>query len=163
MNSPKIVSLDALPALVSDLKKAGKKIVTTNGAFDLLHIGHVRGLEESKRQGDVLIVGVNSDASIKKNKSPLRPIISEIQRAEMLAALSCVDYVVIFQEERPLNLLDVVRPHTHTKGGEYDPEKLHETEFLRKQGTHIVSNGDKIESTTNIIERILSRYGKSQG
>ena len=160
MNSAgKIVSLDAISALSTDLKKQGKKIVTTNGAFDLLHIGHTRSLEQSKSWGDVLIVGINSDASVKQYKSLERPIIPEAERAEMVAALACVDYVVIFGDERPMRFLEAVQPHIHTKGGDYDMEELHETKLIRSFGGEI-RRTNSVKSTTGIIERILAIYGR---
>ncbi len=153
------MSLDQLPALVAELKSSGKKIVTTNGAFDLLHIGHTRALQKSKSLGDILIVGVNSDASVKQYKSPRRPIIPERERAEMLAALSCVDYVVLFEEDTPLRFLEAAKPDIHTKGGDYDPEQLKETELIRRQGGVIFKTESIGGSSTGIIERILGIYG----
>jgi rfaE bifunctional protein nucleotidyltransferase chain/domain len=154
----KIVSLQELEGILPELKKQGKKIVTTNGAFDLLHIGHKRALEKSKSLGDVLIVMVNSDSSVKQYKSDLRPIIPEEERAEMLAGLSCVDYVTIFSELDPRNLLEKIKPDVHTKGGDYKPEGLLEFDGISKNGGTIVMT-ESIKSTTGIIEKILKIYG----
>ena len=153
----KIVTLPELEVIVHELKNQGKKIVTTNGAFDLLHVGHVQALEASKTYGDVLIVGLNSDTSIKQYKSELRPIIPETERAEMLAALACVDYVTIFNETDPKMFLELVKPDVHTKGGDYDPEKLLEYDVITRNGGKVIKT-DSIKSTTGIIEKILKSY-----
>lgn len=150
----KIVTLQELEVIVTGLKKEGKKIVTTNGAFDLFHVGHKKVLEESKSFGDVLIVGVNSDASVKQYKSNKRPIIPEDERAEIVAALACVDYVLIFEDLRPIKFLEIVKPDIHTKGGEYDVEKLHETEIIRQNGGVIIKTKSVKLTTTEIIEKI---------
>ena len=153
----KIVSLKELDSIVTELKSMNKKIVSTNGAFDLLHVGHKRALEESKQLGDILIVGINSDSSVKQYKSKLRPIIPDTERAEMVAGLSCVDYVTIFHEKDPLRFLEIARPDIHTKGGDYDPKKLIEFNVLRKNGVKIVKT-KSIKSTTDIIKKILKAY-----
>lgn len=163
MNSNgKIIQLADLANLSERLKREGKRIVTTNGVFDLLHVAHVRMLEQSKALGDVLIVGVNSDASVKRYKSPKRPVISEGERAEMLATLACVDYVAVFDEERPLRFLELVKPDMHTKGtgSGYDIEELHETKLVRELGGELIEV-ESLESvsTTGIIERIVEMYG----
>ncbi|MCR4333503.1 MAG: D-glycero-beta-D-manno-heptose 1-phosphate adenylyltransferase [Patescibacteria group bacterium] len=156
----KLVSLAELPAIVEKLKKQGKKIVTTNGAFDILHVGHKRALEESKSLGDVLIVGVNSDSSVKQYKSDLRPIIPEDDRAEVLAGLACVDFVTIFTETDPKNFLDLVKPDIHTKSGDYKEEELKETStVLQNGGEVVIIPFIEGKSTTNIIDRILKVYG----
>lgn len=100
-------------------KRRGEKIVFTNGCFDLLHIGHVRSLAEARELGDRLVVGVNTDASVRRLKGPDRPIVPALQRAEMLAALSCVDWVVLFRENTPLRLIEALRPDVLAKGGDW--------------------------------------------
>jgi rfaE bifunctional protein nucleotidyltransferase chain/domain len=150
----KIVTLQELEVIVAGLRKEDKKIVTTNGAFDLFHVGHKKMLEESKSLGDVLIVGINSDASVKQLKSDSRPIIPETQRAEIVAALACVDYVTIFNDLRPYKFLGIVKPNIHTKGGEYDLEKLHETKLVRQNGGVIIETKSVKPPTTEIIEKI---------
>lgn len=118
----KIVSLKQVKQSAAQLRSAGKKIVTVNGSFDLLHAGHLDMLEEAKQQGDVLIVGINSDASIKEKKGAARPIIGQAERAAMLAALACVDYVVIIDapyDKVPSRLIEVVKPDIHANGAEY--------------------------------------------
>lgn len=157
----KIVTLPEIETISRRLSEEGKIIVTTNGAFDILHVGHVMSLQRSRGLGDVLIVGVNSDESVRGYKSSLRPIVPEGERVQMLAALTCVDYVVIFNELDPRNFLEQVKPHIHTKGGDYDPENLPETEIVRRNGgrvmvTPLVSGA----STTNIIQKILKVYGQ---
>lgn len=155
----KIVSMADIPEILAILKKQGKKIVTTNGAFDILHLGHIRALEESKSLGDILIVGVNSDASIKKYKSDKRPIITESERTEMIAALGCVDFVTIFNEQDPKAFLDLVKPDVHTKSGDYKAEELIEYSLVKKNGGQItiIPLVEGI-STTIIIDRILKVY-----
>ncbi len=158
----KIISLERLATIVEDLKKRGKKIVTTNGAFDLLHVSHKRALEESKNMGDLLIVAVNSDLSVKTSKSNFRPIISEEQRAEMVASLECVDYVTIFDEKTPRQFLEIVKPHIHTKGTNYNAEELIEAPLVRKNGgIVVVTSPNPVTSTSKIIEKIISTYRKS--
>lgn len=118
-------------------RKQGKKIVTTNGVFDLLHIGHVRYLQAARALGDLLVVGINSDACTRRLKGENRPFVPEKERAEMLLALRCVDYVVLFEEDTPEHLLSVLRPHIHTKGGDYDVEAMPETAIVRAHGGEV--------------------------
>jgi len=155
----KITDLQELVSIVENLKKQGKKIVTTSGAFDILHAGHITALEQSKSLGDILIVGLNSDSSIKKYKSDKRPIIPEKERAIMLAALTSVDYVIIFNEPDPINFLELVKPDIHTKGEDHDPEKLLETEVVRQNGGVIIKTKSVKPTTTEIVEKILKIYG----
>ena len=150
-----LIEKDNLSNLVSKLRNEGKKIVTTNGCFDLLHVGHVRYLQKSKSFGDVLIVMLNSDNSVKRLKGENRPLNNEHDRAEILCALSCVDYVVIFDEDTPRDLLDIIKPNVHTKGGDYTLETLPEADV-------IIKNNIKLElitfvegkSTTNLINKM---------
>ncbi len=144
-----------LPDLVAAFKKEGKTIVTTNGCFDILHVGHVRYLQKTKTFGDKLIVALNSDVSVKKIKGPDRPVNNENDRAEVLCALECVDYVVLFDESSPEQLLREIKPDIHTKGADYTIDTLPEAKA-------IMENGGRIEfisfvqgiSTTSIIEKI---------
>ena len=154
----KIISLSNLGIIVEKLKKEGKKIVATNGAFDLLHIGQKRALEESKVLGDVLIVGINSDFSVKQYKSELRPIIPEAERAELVAALACVDYATIFDERDPVTFLKTVHPDVYTKGGDYTVEQNLAADFVRENVEKIVIIPGRVQSTTNVIEKILKIY-----
>ena len=146
---------------VKQLQENGKKVVFTNGVFDILHIGHLTYLEEARGLGDVLIVGVNSDSSVKKNKGDKRPINPEKNRAEMLLGLKFVDFTVIFDEKTPENLLDLLKPDIHVKGGDYKKEDLPETEIVEKNGgeVKILSFVDNI-STTEIINKIIDVYSE---
>ncbi len=119
--------------------REGKRLVFTNGVFDILHAGHVRYLAEARQLGDLLIVGLNSDASVRSlNKAPDRPINTLEDRAEVLAALGAVDAVVSFEEHTPISLIERLRPDVHTKGGDYDVEALPETPTIRAYGGEIV-------------------------
>ena len=146
---------------VKQLQENGKKVVFTNGVFDILHVGHLTYLEEARELGDVLIVGVNSDRSVKTNKGDKRPINSEKNRAEMLLGLKFVDFTVIFDEKTPENLLDLLKPDIHVKGGDYKKEDLPETEIVEKNGgeVKILSFVDNI-STTEIINKIIDVYSE---
>jgi len=128
MSAAKIVTADALARVRDALAAEGKKLVFTNGCFDLLHVGHVRYLQAARAMGDALVVAVNGDASVRALKGPTRPVNPEADRAEVLAALGCVDYVVIFPEVRVTNVLRDVRPHLYAKGGDYTPETLDKEE-----------------------------------
>lgn len=130
----KLFSLQDLASLVEGEKKAGKTVVLTNGCFDLLHPGHLRYLREARSLGDCLIVALNSDASVRRLKGSGRPLFSEQDRAEMLAALEVVDYVVIFPEETPEAILTTLKPHLHVKGGDYAVEDLPESQVVREYG-----------------------------
>lgn len=155
----KIVTRDQLRELVPSLRRDGAVIVFTNGCFDLLHIGHVRYLYEASRFGDALIVGVNSDQSTQRLKGPSRPLVPEGERAEMLAALTFVAYVSIFEEDTPDELIRIIRPEVHVKGGDYAPEDLPEAPLVRSLGGRVVIaplvNG---RSTTITIARVLERH-----
>lgn len=158
----KIITMQEIEKIVADLKNQKKKIVTTNGAFDILHIGHVRALQQAKSFGDILIVGVNSDSSVKQYKSDKRPINNEKDRAELIAALECVDYVTIFSETTPIALLEVIKPDIHVKSGEYDPEKMPETPTVRKYGGQVkITPYIKGKSTTEIINKVCEVYGQN--
>jgi rfaE bifunctional protein nucleotidyltransferase chain/domain len=155
---PKLVDWDALLAARSRYAREGKIVVWTNGCFDLLHPGHVRSLQAAKQQGDVLIVGLNSDASVRQLKGPGRPVLSELERAEMLSSLACVDYVVIFPELRPDAALLRLKPDVHCKGAEYAPphgKPIPEMETVASYGGRIafLPYSDGL-STTELIRRI---------
>jgi len=115
-------------------RAAGRRIVTTNGCFDVLHAGHLTLLEQARALGDVLVVGINSDASVRRLKGPDRPRMSADDRARLLAALAPVDDVVVFDDDLPLGFLDAVRPHVHVKGGDYSVETMPETPLVRRNG-----------------------------
>jgi len=133
----RIKPVDKLAALIAAEKKAGKKVVTTNGVYDFLHAGHLHYLEEARALGDLLVVILNTDASVKRIKGPSRPVNSEQDRARILAALRCVDYVTFFDESDPRVVLSKLRPSIHVKGGDYDPEHMPETIIVRKHGGEV--------------------------
>jgi D-glycero-beta-D-manno-heptose 1-phosphate adenylyltransferase len=126
--SPKIVELEELSDRCEKLRSAGKKIVATNGCFDLLHVGHVRYLQAARALGDLLVVGLNSDRSVQELKGARRPVTTQSDRAEILAALECVDLVTIFPEIRATKFLAAVRPAVYVKGGDYTSGTLDEEE-----------------------------------
>lgn len=131
-----------------------KKVVFTNGCFDLLHVGHVRYLQEAKKLGDILIVGVNSDASVRVLKGPTRPVQNENDRAEILAALGAVDYTVIFNEETPLELIQKVKPNILVKGGDWKPDQIVGADFVMSHGGKVMSlQFIEGRSTTKLIEK----------
>jgi len=158
LSNGKIISQHGMPELMQDLKKQNKKIVTCNGTFDILHIGHIKFLKEAKKQGDILIVGINSDKSVKENKGPDRPINNEKNRAETLAALECVDYVIIFDEKTPIKLLEKIKPDIHANGEEYGRDCI-EAPTVKKHGgkIHLIKNYGGF-STTKLIENIKKVY-----
>lgn len=146
-----IISLDKLEKELSILKKDGKKIVFTNGCFDIIHIGHIRYLKDAKRLGDILIVGLNSDKSVASIK-PQRPIIPEDQRAEILASLYMVDYVVIFDEETPYELIKRIKPDVLVKGGDWKKQDIVGSDLVPEVYSLPFVEGI---STTKIIEKII--------
>jgi len=134
----KIVRRSELARIISDAKAQGKTVVFTNGCFDLLHVGHVRYLEQARSMGDMLVVGVNSDESVTRLKGQGRPLVSEFERLEVLAALECVDWVTLFAEDTPVELIEAIRPDTHVKGGDYKIEDLPEAEVMKRLGARVV-------------------------
>ena len=138
-----------------DRDRRGRKIVFTNGCFDILHLGHVRYLQEARRLGDFLVVGLNSDSSVQVLKGPTRPIQSEMARAEILAALACVDAVTIFGEQTAANLIREVRPDIYVKGGDYTPETIIEAPIVREAGGEVkVLKFTEGFSTSKIVEKM---------
>ncbi|MGB9402674.1 MAG: D-glycero-beta-D-manno-heptose 1-phosphate adenylyltransferase [Candidatus Acidiferrales bacterium] len=158
-----VVTQEELALRVAELKKAGKRLVFTNGCFDLLHPGHIRLLEEARSLGDALIVAVNSDASvrrIKESKGPNRPIIPESERAEILAALAAVDFVVIFDEATPRELIARILPSVLVKGGDWGANEIVGREEVEAAGGRVVTIPlEAGYSTTNLIERIQHLRG----
>jgi rfaE bifunctional protein nucleotidyltransferase chain/domain len=145
---------DAL-TLVAREKKKGKRIVTTNGCFDLLHIGHIRSLTEAKAMGDILVVGINSDASVRALKGKSRPVVSERERAEIVASLKPVDAVFIFNEKNPSAWLAKLRPHIHTKGSDRSMDEIIEKRVVERGGGRIaLLSLKKGRSTTALINKI---------
>jgi D-beta-D-heptose 7-phosphate kinase/D-beta-D-heptose 1-phosphate adenosyltransferase len=156
----KIVSVAELQAQLPRQRQSGRRIVMTNGCFDLLHPGHVASLEAARKLGDCLIVGLNSDRSVRQLKGPGRPTIDQQGRAEMLAALACVDYVVIFDEASVAGLVDQVRPDVLAKSSEYPAEKIVGHEIVRRHGGHVVAVPMKPHySTSELIQKIRGGEG----
>jgi rfaE bifunctional protein nucleotidyltransferase chain/domain len=150
-----IIKKENLHELIKEFKNQAKTIVMTNGCFDILHIGHVEYLKKSKLLGDILIVGLNSDSSVKKLKGPTRPINSELDRAGVLDALKSVDHVCIFDENDASSLMELCQPDFYTKGGEYKIEELPEYATATKLGCKIVLvDMVKGKSTTNLVNQI---------
>ncbi len=150
-----LVKREDIKALVDIIHNSGKTVVCTNGCFDILHIGHVRYLEKTKTFADYSIVLLNSDVSVKNIKGPTRPINGENDRAELLSALRCVDYVVLFDEDSPRNLLDEIKPDVYTKGADYTMETLPEADIMRKNGTRVeFIKFVEGKSTTGIVKRV---------
>ena len=162
----KILSRNDLRERVAQLKGEGKRIVFTNGCFDILHIGHVRYLEEAKGLGDILILALNSDASVRSIKGPLRPVVPQDERAYIMASLEVVDYVTIFDEETPLTLIEEIAPDILVKGGDWTPDTVVGKETVAQRGGRVViipqireSSTGTAASTTGVIDRILRTYG----
>ncbi len=155
----KIKTREALCGTVESLKAKGKQIVFTNGCFDLLHVGHVRYLEQAKSLGDILVVGINSDRSVSSLKGPNRPILPEDERAEILSGLGCVNYVTVFDEADPFVLISLLKPQILVKGGDWTRETTVGREVVEQEGGKVVIlpfvEGS---STSNIIETVLKRF-----
>ena len=159
MSSQKIKKIPELRQIVAKLKEEGKKTVFTNGCFDILHLGHIRYLEEAKELGDCLVVAVNSDSSVRAIKGDKRPLVSEQERAEVLAALSCVDYVNIFSELDPGRIISRLVPDVLVKGGDWKKNAIIGREIVEKAGGKVVRVKEvKGKATSNLIELILKRY-----
>jgi len=155
----KIKNLDVLDVIIAAEKANGRKIVFTNGCFDLLHVGHVKYLQKARSFGDILVLGLNSDASIRRLKGDKRPLIGQEERAHILAALDCIDYVVIFDEDTPLRLITALKPSVLVKGGDYTLDGVVGREVVEAAGgrVELVTFVDG-KSTSNIIEKILQNY-----
>jgi rfaE bifunctional protein nucleotidyltransferase chain/domain len=156
-----IVSLPELVPIVAGLKQAGRRIVFTNGCFDILHVGHVRYLKSARALGGILIVGLNSDKSVKRIKGDKRPIVPERERAEVLSSIRFVDYVVLFDEPDPYNTIAAVKPDILVKGGDWSLENIVGRDIVESYGGE-VHTIPFIEgaSSSRIIEDIVTRYGK---
>jgi len=138
-------------------------VVLANGCFDLLHVGHVRYLEDARALGDLLIVGVNGDAAVRRLKGPGRPLMPATERAEIIASLRAVDHVVIFDDDTADGLIALVRPAVHAKGTDYTPESVPERATVAAAGGRVAIAGDaKQHSTRDVIAEILARFGRGQ-
>lgn len=154
-----VVDRSALPAILAERRARGERVVFTNGCFDLLHAGHVRYLREAASFGDLLVVGLNSDASVRLFKEPGRPIVPQGDRAELLAALEMVEYVVLFDEATAESLVAELRPDIYVKGGDYRPEELPEARIVESHGGRVVLvRYLEGRSTTGIIQKIVDSY-----
>jgi rfaE bifunctional protein nucleotidyltransferase chain/domain len=155
----KIIKREALKEKVQALKRAGKSIVFTNGCFDFLHVGHVRYLKAAKAQGDVLVVGLNSDGSVRQIKGPRRPVVPEDERAEILASLACVDFVTLFDEPDPAMLIRFLMPDVLVKGADWAMDAIVGRDIVESAGGRVVriplTEG---VSTSGMIEKIIAGY-----
>ena len=161
-NTAKILDLSELVKVLEPFRKKEKRIVFTNGCFDILHVGHVRYLAAARAQGDVLVVGLNSDRSVKTIKGEKRPLVPQQQRAEVLAALECVSYVTLFDEPDPFTLIQSIRPDVLVKGADWKEENIVGADIVKAGGGRVV----RIPlvpgaSTSGVIEQIVRRYGRS--
>lgn len=155
----KVKSREALSKIVAKLKKQGKKVAFANGCFDILHVGHIRFLKAAKEKGDILVLGLNSDSSVRKLKGKGRPLVNQRERAEIMSAFEFVDYIVIFNELTVDKTLQVLLPNYHCKGTDYTLDTVPEKEMAKKFGIKIAIVGDsKDHSTKDIIKTIIEKY-----
>ena len=151
----KLKDIDKLKTIIERERGEGKKIVFANGCFDIVHVGHIRYLKEAKELGDLLIVAINSDSSAKRLKGDGRPVTPENERAEIVAAIEYVDYVIVFNEPNVSNLLLTLKPDIHAKGTDYTEDSVPEVKIVRSYGGRVAITGDKKErSSTGVIERL---------
>lgn len=151
----RIGDIATVEAAVQAAHAAGRTVVLTNGAFDLLHVGHVRYLQAARRLGDVLVVAVNSDASVQRSKGPDRPVVPSAERAEIVAAIAGVDWVVIFEDDTATQVIERLRPDVHAKGTDYDPDAIPEAAVVKGYGGRVVTVGDpKDHSTTDVVRKL---------
>ena len=155
----KILNRQILREKLDALRREGKKIAFTNGCFDILHVGHVRYLREAKKTADVLVLALNSDSSVRSIKGEKRPLVSEEERAEILAALEFIDFVTIFEELTPLELIVYLKPDVLIKGGDWPEDKVVGRDDVKKWGGNVILIPEvKGKSTTNIVEKIKEVY-----
>jgi rfaE bifunctional protein nucleotidyltransferase chain/domain len=151
----KLKTLKGLKTVIDRLRRRGKKIVLANGCFDLLHVGHVRYLAGAKSLGDVLVVGINGDRSVRRLKGNGRPLMPESARAELVAGLDCTDEVIVFGASNVERLLRAIRPDVHAKGGDYTPDTVPERTVVKSYGGRVaIAGGPKVRSTREIIEQV---------
>jgi rfaE bifunctional protein nucleotidyltransferase chain/domain len=160
VHSDKILSLDVLKKKLASREYSGRQIVFTNGCFDILHAGHVRYLSAARAEGDVLVVGLNSDVSVKAIKGSNRPIVSEAYRAEVLAGLTCVDHIILFDEPDPYRLIQALMPNVLVKGADWAEDEIIGSDIVKNNGGRVVRVALLPDvSTSKIIERIIAAYG----
>jgi rfaE bifunctional protein nucleotidyltransferase chain/domain len=156
----KVVTLVELLPELGERRARGERVAFTNGAFDLLHVGHVRSLARARGFAELLVVGLNSDVSVRAYKSPERPILPQAERAELLAALACVDYVVVYDELTAERLVEAIRPDVYVKGGDYTPATLPEAPIVHAYGGRIeLVPLEAGRSTTGLVREIVERFG----
>ena len=152
------IALEELPRVRAEASAAGRTVALANGIFDLFHVGHLRYLQGAKAEADLLLVAVNSDASTRRNKGPGRPVVPQAERAEIVAALACVDHVVVFGSRTVVPLIRKLRPDVHVKGTDYTPETIPEAaEVARYGGRAAVAGDPKDHSTTDLLRRLSPR------
>lgn len=156
--NPKIKNQKEIVRVVKKLKEQGRKIVTYNGSFDILHLGHIESLKEAKKQGDILIIPLNSDKSVRLYKGPNHPINSQEKRAEVLAALECVDYITIFDEINCKNILDKIKPNIHCNGADWGKSCVERGIIEKNRGKIQILKWQNGFSTSNLIEKIINAY-----
>ncbi len=157
----KLITLPEAQVLARGMRTAGRRVVVANGAFDLLHVGHVRYLAAARALGDALFVAVNSDVSVRTIKGPRRPVVAERERVELLSHLDCVDWIVLFDEPTVAEVLRALQPHVHAKGTDYTPESVPERAVVAEWGGETVICGDpKEHATTDLVAEILKRFSK---
>jgi rfaE bifunctional protein nucleotidyltransferase chain/domain len=156
----KIMDREALKDKLDLLRKEGKKIAFTNGCFDILHVGHIRYLMEAKKTADILVLALNTDSSIRTIKGEKRPLVPEDERAEVLSALECIDFITLFSELTPLEVICSLRPDILIKGGDWPEDKVIGRDEIKQWGGHVTIIPEVAgKSTTNIVEKIISVYG----
>ena len=156
----KIYAREGLKEKIDHLRREGKKIVFTNGCFDILHVGHTRYLKEAKKMGDVLVLALNSDESVRSLKGERRPLVPESERADVVASLESVDFVIIFDELTPLSLIEYLKPDVLVKGGDWAEDQVVGRESVKNWGGKVIIIPEiKGSSTTNIVEKIINVYG----
>ncbi len=155
----KLVPLDEARVIAEGARAAGRRVVLANGAFDMLHVGHARYLAAARAAGDTLFVAVNSDVSVRASKGPLRPVVPEGERAELLSHLGCVDWIVLFDEPTVAEVLRALKPHVHAKGTDYTVASVPERAVVAEWGGETVICGDpKEHATTDLVAEILKRF-----
>jgi len=159
MANKKIKKIKPMKSIIARLKARGKEVVFTNGCFDILHVGHIRYLKKAKKQGDILVIGLNTDRSVKQIKGEERPIVPEKERAEVLSALEFVDYVVLFDEPDPFLLIQSLKPNVLVKGADWPKNKIIGREIMEKTGGRVVRVPlVRGASSTGVIGKIIKVY-----
>ena len=159
----RVLDLDGARRVAESARAAGRRVVLANGCFDLLHVGHVRYLEDARALGDLLIVGINGDAAVRRLKGPGRPLMPAGERAELVASLRAVDHAVVFEDDTADRLIALLRPAVHAKGTDYTPDSVPERAAVLAAGGKVAIVGDpKAHSTRDVIADIVARFGRGQ-